>query len=199
MSKYNYIVFLFVFVVALASLPAGRRVLGDRRIVLSAGLFLLLTAPHIHWIWRHQDIALRRVPDLHSPAQLGLLRSWLGGLVSLVERLKAAGVSSMLLLTASLLGAFFMLRVGLWQALSRLPVEIKSAFACGQSMLINVAAAALMVTPPPAHWPATCSDVFLPWIDKVEPLRTVKAPARRKVEPPPKVSVDPLAAVSPPK
>ena len=52
--------------------------------MLSAGLFLLLTAPHIHWIWRHQDIALRRVPDLHSPAQLGLLRSWLGGLVSLV-------------------------------------------------------------------------------------------------------------------
>lgn len=54
--------------------------------------------------------------------------------------------SAVLLLLGGLVGGFFMIRIGLFQAMQFVPVEIqRDVFRCGQSVLINAAAIGLIV------------------------------------------------------
>jgi hypothetical protein len=60
-------------------------------------------------------------------------------------RLDRNDLSAVLLLLAALTSAFFMLRVFIYQILVMLPGNVNNSFRCAQSILINLAAAALML------------------------------------------------------
>ena len=87
LSKYNYIVLFIVLIMALLSLPEGRRVLADKRFALSIGLMLLLLAPHLYWIAHNKELAMRKVPYLYSPGELSWLRGWFDGFTTLAASL----------------------------------------------------------------------------------------------------------------
>jgi len=53
LAKYNYVLFAAALALALATLPAGRRLLFDRRVLLSITLGLLVVSPHALWLSDH--------------------------------------------------------------------------------------------------------------------------------------------------
>jgi 4-amino-4-deoxy-L-arabinose transferase-like glycosyltransferase len=57
LSKYNYGVFACAAALALLTLPRGRVLLLDLRILVSAAAALLVAAPHLHWWIQNGDLA----------------------------------------------------------------------------------------------------------------------------------------------
>ncbi|MCG5515132.1 MULTISPECIES: glycosyltransferase family 39 protein [unclassified Ectothiorhodospira] len=57
LSKYNYLVFAAAAGLTLLTLPRGRALLLDVRILISAAAALAVTGPHLHWVLSSQDMA----------------------------------------------------------------------------------------------------------------------------------------------
>lgn len=64
LAKYNYALLLAALVAASATMPSGRALLSDRRILLSVALLFSLLLPHALWAWNHPDLLLSRASRL---------------------------------------------------------------------------------------------------------------------------------------
>lgn len=121
----SYLLQLYAFA-ALASLLQNSATAVDFLTVIPAGLLAVIALYHYQWS--------RRFPP---PADSGFF-----------ARLDRHDRSAVLLLLAALASGFFMLRAFVYQVLVLLPkdaVNTVSAFRCSQSILINSAAAGLML------------------------------------------------------
>ncbi|MEY6433270.1 glycosyltransferase family 39 protein [Thioalkalicoccus limnaeus] len=56
LAKYNYLIFIAALLVALMTLPAGRRLLVDARTIAALVLVLAVTSPHWLWLWEHMAV-----------------------------------------------------------------------------------------------------------------------------------------------
>ena len=70
LSKYNYVAFFAVCILALLTFPDGRRVMTDKRFALTAVTSLVLLWPHLNWVWNHRVAALRRVPGVAASGEM---------------------------------------------------------------------------------------------------------------------------------
>ncbi len=85
LGKYNYGLFLLALVLAALSVGCFRAALADRKIVLSAGVFVAIIAGPLYWAASHQETALSRVGKLSSAKTLSLWQAYAAGFQSLVE------------------------------------------------------------------------------------------------------------------
>lgn len=101
----------------------------DHRFGVSAASALAASAPaligFLHYRWSRRDLSPR--PEFGSLAA------------------RTGDPGAVFLLLASLLSAFFVLRVGIHQGLTLFPVDLKNSFRGAQSVLINLSAAGLML------------------------------------------------------
>ncbi|MCG5493454.1 ArnT family glycosyltransferase [Ectothiorhodospira variabilis] len=65
LSKYNYLVFAAAAGLALLTLPRGRAMLLDVRILISGLAALLVTGPHLYWLVQSHDVAGRGLEKMH--------------------------------------------------------------------------------------------------------------------------------------
>jgi 4-amino-4-deoxy-L-arabinose transferase-like glycosyltransferase len=58
LAKYNMVVFLAALALALLSLPAGRALIFDRRLIAAILIAGLLLAPHLAWLLQHAEVGV---------------------------------------------------------------------------------------------------------------------------------------------
>ena len=67
LSKYNYLLFVAVLLAAVAIERDMRRILADRRILVSAAIGLAMAAPHYFWLWQQRMWLAALAKDRFNP------------------------------------------------------------------------------------------------------------------------------------
>ena len=73
--KYNYAIVTFALVVAAVSVPSYRRLLFDRRILISIGIAAVMVLPHVWWMLNHPGLASEKTV---STLTSGQTEYWVG-------------------------------------------------------------------------------------------------------------------------
>jgi len=73
LSKYNFVVFAGALSLALLSVPKGRALLGNPRILISLLVMATLAGPHLVWVADHWDVAVRSLGKVEASPGNNLL------------------------------------------------------------------------------------------------------------------------------
>ncbi len=97
LSKYNYGIFLLALVLATATLPAWRRRLADRRILLSLAVMAAVLAPHLLWMRGNMVVTFAQSGKFKQALHVGYLQAVTTGAASLVKAVFAFSLPLLLL------------------------------------------------------------------------------------------------------
>lgn len=137
LSKYNYGLFLAALVLAALTLPQGRAVLLNWRVIVSLAVLLLLLLPHVGWALDHRAALLSRSDKLHEAADLTLLKAWAMGFASLGQ--------SVALFLGPLAGIGFLVFGRAPQDLDCAPEATTARLLTGRTMLAGLLLCAMLV------------------------------------------------------
>ncbi|MGJ8584853.1 MAG: glycosyltransferase family 39 protein [Marinosulfonomonas sp.] len=100
LSKYNYMVFAAALILAMVSLPEARKLVFQKKLLLSLLLVGVIVSPHLYWVSEHVSFALSSSGKFQIAKQNGAVTALLGIGSELVA---VANFSALLILVVGLI------------------------------------------------------------------------------------------------
>ncbi|MBP9900362.1 MAG: glycosyltransferase family 39 protein [Verrucomicrobia subdivision 3 bacterium] len=78
LAKYNYVFYCVALLGALLTLAPFRSAVLNRKLLLTAGVILLVLAPHLYWVWTHPDLTFSQSYKFQIQKAAGFSGSLMG-------------------------------------------------------------------------------------------------------------------------